>query len=87
MENTNTTVKQTYDYTKTDLEKMGNWKIKFGKHKGKTFGELLRNHPDYCEWIVSKFDGDDALVQFINRSELDFRNSPEIPPVELYAGC
>ena len=69
MENTNTIVKQTYDYTKTDLGKMGTWKIKFGKHKGLTFSELNTNEPEYCAWVLTKFDSDDALVQYIRRSE------------------
>lgn len=65
---TDTTEKKVYDYTQTSLSQMEGWNIKFGKHKGTTFGELLKNHPDYCKWISANFDGGDALVQFINRS-------------------
>jgi len=65
---TNLNEKKVYDYTQTSLTQMADWSIKFGKHKGTTFGELLTNHPDYCQWISANFDGGDALVQFINRS-------------------
>lgn len=76
----NSTDKKVYDYTQTDLERMAKWGIKFGKHKGKNFGELLTEEPDYCQWIVKQFDETDALVQFITRSL-------EVNPAELVAGC
>ena len=38
---------------KTD--KRDNWKINFGKHKDKTFKELL-DDADYCNWIIEKED-------------------------------
>lgn len=31
--------------------KMSQKIIVFGKHKGGTFEETLRKHPEYCEWI------------------------------------
>ena len=37
--------------TKTDIK--DNWKINFGKHKNKTFRELLE-FKEYCEWIVEQ---------------------------------
>jgi len=76
---TETIEKKVYDYTTTDLSQMNTWSIKFGKHKGKTFGEMLKEDPEYCSWIVSKFDKEDALVQFITRSQLDSNT--------LTAGC
>lgn len=65
---TETTEKKVYDYTTTNLSQMNTWSIKFGKHKGSTFGKILEQDPEYCMWIVSKFDKADALVQFITRS-------------------
>ena len=62
------TEKKVYDYTTTDLDVMSKWSIKFGKHKGLNFGELLTKEPEYCEWITQKFEAVDALPQFITRS-------------------
>tara|TARA_R110002126_G_scaffold51769_1_gene141406 strand:+ start:162 stop:416 length:255 start_codon:yes stop_codon:yes gene_type:complete len=77
---TNLNEKKVYDYTKTPLTDMSKWSIKFGKHKGTTFGVLLKEHPDYCQWIVNNFDEGDALVQFINRSV-------SISIAEMTEGC
>lgn len=34
-------------------------KVGFGKHRGKTHGELLKEDREYCKWIVSKKDDKD----------------------------
>ncbi len=79
---TETTEKKIYDYTQTDLSRMANWSIKFGKHKGSTFGKMFEQDPDYCTWIVNKFEKEDALVQFITRSL-----SNPVDTASLLAGC
>lgn len=33
-------------------EEVGNMKVTFGKHKGKTLGEILKEAPDYIEWLA-----------------------------------
>ena len=74
--------KTTQDYSQTDLGKMSNWVLKFGKHKGKTFGDLLTKERDYCSWITRNFEETDALYQFIVRSELDDEPAPVTPESE-----
>lgn len=52
-------------YEDVEPSKFKNWKIKFGKHKGVTFQELYDHEPEYCEWIVEKFDAKEPLRRFI----------------------
>lgn len=30
--------------------------VSFGKHRGRTFQEVLSEHPDYCQWVLKKAD-------------------------------
>lgn len=55
------------DYNQTDLSRMDSWKVKFGKHKGLTFNELLNSQTEYCDWVQTKFDETDALRCYITR--------------------
>ena len=51
---------------KTDCK--DNWKINFGKHKDKTFRELLQD-TDYCKWILEKDDfGNQKLYEYIKEN-------------------
>lgn len=38
-------------------------RIDFGKHRGLTFGECRRDHPDYCEWLLKQPENS-RTVQF-----------------------
>ncbi len=29
-----------------------NYKINFGKHKGRTFKDIKQNEKEYCEWLM-----------------------------------
>ncbi|KIL80704.1 hypothetical protein [Bacillus badius] len=37
-------------------------KLKFGKHKGKTLGEIYRSNKDYLEWLAGQ-DRTDAMIK------------------------
>lgn len=52
-------------YLDVEPSKFANWKVKFGKHKGKSFEELTEQEPTYCEWIVDNFDEKEPLRRFI----------------------
>lgn len=38
----------------TRILKWGKMVVNFGKHKGKTFYELMCNNRDYCEWFYNQ---------------------------------
>jgi hypothetical protein len=40
------------DYTKLYRD----FKVGFGKHKGKTFAQLVKEDPDYCLWVARNED-------------------------------
>ena len=39
--------------TSENLSYVGKWTIKFGKHKGKTYDELVSCFPGYVEWLLA----------------------------------
>ncbi|CAE8623786.1 unnamed protein product [Polarella glacialis] len=49
---------------------------RFGKHKGKTFEEILANEPDYCRWILSLAPGEagplEGIQVFLLESQKEF---------------
>lgn len=53
--------------TKEDIttkEQAEQYKINFGKHKGKTIKELVENEKDYCNWLYQ--NGDDIVKKCLN---------------------
>jgi len=53
---------------KTKTDSKDNWKINFGKHKNKTFRELLE-FKEYCEWILEQDDfGNQKLYDYIKEN-------------------
>lgn len=38
--------------------------LKFGKHKGKTFKEVLAQDPSYCNWVRSLSSADGQMLEF-----------------------
>jgi len=44
------------------LEEASTLKINFGKHKGKTLGEVYKAFPDWIDWFVNKADKKDPVI-------------------------
>lgn len=40
-------------------------KLNFGKHKGKTFGKVLDDDPNYCKWAAENLDSKEYAKRFI----------------------
>lgn len=38
-------------------------KLNFGKNKGKKLGDLVKEDPDYCDWMYSKYERTDPVVK------------------------
>jgi hypothetical protein len=57
-----------------------NWKLKFGKHKGKTYEELFRDEKKYVNWMVaSKIMHEKVLKCYELYKEIDdFENERDI---------
>lgn len=40
--------------SKNHLDHVGNWKLRYGKYVGQTYGEVLLSAPDYyCRWLAN----------------------------------
>ena len=48
----------------TTNEQAEQYKIKFGKHAGKTIKELVETEKDYCNWLYK--NGDDTVKKCLN---------------------
>ena len=48
----------------TTKEQAEQYKIKFGKHAGKTIKELVETEKDYCNWLYK--NGDDTVKKCLN---------------------
>lgn len=48
----------------TTREQAEQYKIKFGKHAGKTIKELVETEKDYCNWLYK--NGDDTVKKCLN---------------------
>ena len=51
-----------------------------GKHKGRYFDEVLRDSPDYCDWVKNLADPGEAFSRFIDY--LNSRFEDEEPPTK-----
>lgn len=51
-------------YEELEPSKFANWVLRFGKHKGKTFKNTALEDPEYCDWIIEKFDDKEPLKRF-----------------------
>jgi hypothetical protein len=49
-------------YTKTNKKDYSNYKINFGKHKGRTFKDVKDNEKDYCIWLMKNTPSDFAKL-------------------------
>ena len=38
-------------------------KLSFGKYKGATLGEIVREDPQYCDWLYSKNEKTDPVIK------------------------
>ena len=48
--------------------------IAFGKHKGKTYYDLVEDEPDYCEWLVNQVDiekTNNGLFSFLIKNQFE----------------
>lgn len=50
--------------------------LKFGKHKGRTWGWLLEHHPDYIEWALENMDRLAPEAKQILGAALEMHRSP-----------
>jgi hypothetical protein len=53
---------------------VGSWTIKFGKHKGESFDNLLENHPKYVSWLLENdiFKTDDEKYIKSNNKIIEY---------------
>lgn len=52
--------KETIKYVK--IKDYSNYKINFGKHKGRTFQDAKQNEKEYCEWLMKSTPSDFAKL-------------------------
>ncbi|WFA10365.1 hypothetical protein [Tissierella sp. Yu-01] len=71
MEDMKEFVQQEQISTMTEIE-AHNLKLTFGKHKGKTLGEVHKSHPSYIEWLVEK-----ATDEVVRKAAAMLLNPPE----------
>lgn len=45
------------------LEQATSIKLNFGKYKGLTLGELVKQDPQYCDWLYSKNEKTDTVIK------------------------
>jgi hypothetical protein len=49
--------------------------VSFGKHKGTKFEDLLRDEPDYCQWVLKKKKEDPAKTGYMDKLAAYIRKS------------
>ena len=50
----------------TTREQAEQYKIKFGKHAGKTIKELVETEKDYCNWLYNNEKTDPIIKKCLN---------------------
>lgn len=59
------------------LEDAANFKLPFGKHKGKTLRELFKSNPDYIEWLYNADRADERIKKAIDILSTAVREAAE----------
>ena len=56
------------------LADVSKWKIKFGKYKNTTFGDLVEEDSKYVEWLLEKkvFETDDPKYKVNNEMIIEY---------------
>ena len=51
----------TMDYSKITIDNpVGEWEVKFGKHKGQTYRWIFENDVEYAKWLVTILNSEPA---------------------------
>ena len=45
------------------IEQAAAIKLSFGKYKGATLGEIVKEDPQYCDWLYSKNEKTDPVIK------------------------
>lgn len=61
-------------------EEAADYKITFGKHKGKTIGEILQEDSQYLDWMLTNDRTDDNLKKIIKQVMDASLSEPQIEP-------
>jgi hypothetical protein len=56
-------IQQENENSTMTLEQATSIKISFGKYKGLTLGELVKQDPQYCDWLYSKNEKTDPVIK------------------------
>lgn len=56
-------IQQENENSTMTLEQATAIKLSFGKYKGSTLGELVKQDPQYCDWLYSKNEKTDPVIK------------------------
>lgn len=56
-------IQQENDNSTMTIEQATAIKLSFGKYKGATLGEIVREDPQYCDWLYSKNEKTDPVIK------------------------
>lgn len=56
-------IQQENDNSTMTIEQATAIKLSFGKYKGATLGEVVKEDPQYCDWLYSKNDKTDPVIK------------------------
>lgn len=56
-------IQQENDNSTMTIEQAVAIKLSFGKYKGATLGEVVKEDPQYCDWLYSKNDKTDPVIK------------------------
>lgn len=56
-------IQQENENSTMTLEQATAIKLSFGKYKGLTLGELVKQDPQYCDWLYSKYEKTDPVIK------------------------
>lgn len=56
-------IQQENDNSTMTIEQATAIKLSFGKYKGATLGEIVKEDPQYCDWLYSKNDKTDPVIK------------------------
>lgn len=56
-------IQQENENSTMTLEQAVAIKLNFGKYKGSTLGDLVKEEPQYCDWLYSKYEKTDPVIK------------------------
>ena len=56
-------IQQENDNSTMTIEQAAAIKLSFGKYKGATLGEIVKEDPQYCDWLYSKNEKTDPVIK------------------------